>query len=143
MTDVTKNSRLFAVTSTTWSTLLLAVCLKLFFPSIDIQQALVLIVQHTQRPCRLVILRSDKSSVVTSFETDVYIRRKYTRYEVHTCAVYSCVWHQGVFLEHGGEALGIFKSPVLHFVRFRSHYFSFLSEAPCSMYVPVPGIRKL
>ena len=33
VTDVTRNSRLFAVTSTTCSTLLLAVCLKLlFFP---------------------------------------------------------------------------------------------------------------
>ena len=41
----------------TWSTPLLAVCLKLFFPSMDIQQALlVLIVQHTQCPCRFVIL---------------------------------------------------------------------------------------
>ena len=50
VTDVTKNSRLFAVTSTTCFTLLLAV----FFPPIDIQQALV--VQHTQCPCRFVML---------------------------------------------------------------------------------------
>ena len=33
VTDVTKNSRLFDVASTTWSTLLLAVCLKSIFPS--------------------------------------------------------------------------------------------------------------
>ena len=40
----------------TWSTPLLAVCLKLFFPSMDIQQALlVLIVQHTQCPCRFIL----------------------------------------------------------------------------------------
>ena len=31
VTDVTKNSRLFTVTSTTCSTLVLAVCLKVFF----------------------------------------------------------------------------------------------------------------
>ena len=51
MTDVTKNGRLFAVTPTTCSTLLLALCaFKLLFPPIDIQ--------HTQCPCRFVILET-------------------------------------------------------------------------------------
>ena len=49
VTDVTKNSRLFTVTSTTCTTLLLAV----FFPPIDIQHALF---QHTQCPWRFVML---------------------------------------------------------------------------------------
>ena len=44
VTDVTKNNRLFAVTSTTCSTLLQQLG-ALFSPPIDIQQALV---QHTQ-----------------------------------------------------------------------------------------------
>ena len=52
VTYVTKNSRLFAVTSTTRSTLLFAV----FFPPIDIPQALV---HHTQCPCRFVILAAN------------------------------------------------------------------------------------
>ena len=82
----------------------------------------------------------------------VYIAN--TRYQVHTYAVYSCVWRLwGVFLEHGGGALGIFKSPVSTynqswtFVRFT---FSFLSkraaggvcrprsEAPCKLHVGHP-----
>ena len=44
VTDVTKNSRLFAVTLTTCSTLLKQL-VAVFSPPIDIQQALV---QHTQ-----------------------------------------------------------------------------------------------
>ena len=47
--DVNKNSRLFTVTPTICSTLLLTV----FFPPIDIQQALI---QHTQCSCRFVML---------------------------------------------------------------------------------------
>ena len=50
VTDVAKNSRIFAVTSTTCSTLLLAICLKLFFQPIDIQ--------HTQCPYRFIILET-------------------------------------------------------------------------------------
>ena len=49
--DATKNSRLFTFTWTTRSTLLLAV----FLPPIDVQQALV---QHTQCPCRFVMLET-------------------------------------------------------------------------------------
>ena len=58
-----------------------------------------------------------------------------TRYQVHTYAVYSCVWRLWVvFLEHGGGALGIFKSPVWTYNQAwtfslpSSHYFSFLSK---------------
>ena len=56
---------------------------------------------------------------------------------IHTYAVYSCVWRLWVvFLEHGGGALGIFKSPVCTksyneawtFSLSASHYFSFLSK---------------
>ena len=62
---------------------------------------------------------SGKSSVVTSFETDTatytYIANT-TRYQVHTRYTHACgVWV--VFLEHGGGALGIFKSPVCTYLR--------------------------
>ena len=73
VTDVTKNSRLFAVTSTTCSTLELAVCLELFFPPIDIQRALINPAHPVSVPIRH---PSDKSSAVTSFETDIYLHRK-------------------------------------------------------------------
>ena len=76
----------------------------------------------------------DKSSAVTSFETDIYLHRKCNKMP-GTYAVYSCVWRLGVvFLEHGGGALGIFKSPVCTynqawtFSLSASHYFSFLSK---------------
>ena len=105
VTDVTKNSGPFTVTSTTCSTLLLAV----FFPPIDTQQALG---QHTECPCRFVMLAT-KSSVVTSFETGICIHSKFSKipgtYAVYT---YACgVWV--VFLEYGCGALGIVKSPCL------------------------------
>ena len=48
-----------------------------FFPPIDIQQAL-LIVQHTQS-VSVPIHPSNKSPVGTSFETDIYIHRKYNK----------------------------------------------------------------
>ena len=102
-------------------------------------------------PARLVSVPirhpSDKSSAVTSFETDIYIYiANATRYQVHTRYTHSC----GVclFLEHGGGALGVFKSPVCTydqawtFSLSASRYFSFLSvaggvcrprsEAPCT-----------
>ena len=77
---------------------------------------------------------SDKSSAVTSFETDIYLHRKSNKipgtYAVYT---HACgVWV--VFLEHGGGALGIFKSPVCTYNQAwtfsfsASHYFSFLSK---------------
>ena len=53
----------------------------------------------------------DKSSVLSQASRQIYIRRKYKI--PGTYAVYSCVWGLWVvFLERGGEALGIFKSPV-------------------------------
>ena len=62
----------------------------------------------------------DKSSAVTSLETDTYyiyipgiqvFIANATRYQVHTRYTHACgVWV--VFLEHGGGALGIFKPPV-------------------------------
>ena len=62
VTDVTKNSRLFAVTSTTCSTLLkLLLIVAVFSPPIDIKQALV---QHTHSSSvRADSSSSDKSSV--------------------------------------------------------------------------------
>ena len=52
----------------------------------------------------------DKSSAVTSLETDIYLHRKRNKTPggtyTHACGVWV------VFLEHGGGALGIFKSPV-------------------------------
>ena len=101
------------------------------------------IIQHTQSVSVPIRHPSDKGCsvlVVTSFETDIYrpiyIHRKYQipGPEVHTYAVYSCVWRLWVvFLEHGGGALGIFKSPVCTkscnqawAFSSASHYFSFL-----------------
>ena len=53
---------------------MLAVCLKLFFSPIDIQQAST----SPARPVSVPIRHpSGKSSAVTSFETDVHIHRKY------------------------------------------------------------------
>ena len=77
---------------------------------------------------------SDKSSAVTSFETDIYLHRKCNKIpQVHTRYTHACgVWV--VFLENGGGALGIFKSPVCTynqawtFSLSASHYFSFLSK---------------
>ena len=71
--DVIKNSGLYAVTSTTCSTLLLCTdMLKLLFPPIDIQHTQCLPIRHTR----------DKSFVliVTIFETDTYIESTTTRY---------------------------------------------------------------
>ena len=73
--DVTKSSRLFAVTSTICSTLLLAVCVfKTAFPT---HPHPALVPAHpVSVPIRY---PSDKSSVVTSFETDMYIHRKHNK----------------------------------------------------------------
>ena len=95
----------------------------MFFPPIDVQQALV---QHTQSMSVPIRHPSDKTSIVTSFETNISIHRKRNKIP-GTYTVYSRVWRLwGVFLEYGGGALGIFKSPVfaltssmeLLFVRF-------------------------
>ena len=72
---------------------------------------------------------SDKSSVVTSFETGVCIHCKYNKipgaYAVYT---HACrVWV--VFLEYGCGALGIFKPPAFnHAPLSASRYFSSLSK---------------
>ena len=61
VTAVTRNSRLFAVTSTTCSTLLKQLLVTaVFAPPIDIRQALV---QHTQSVSVPIRHPSDKSSV--------------------------------------------------------------------------------
>ena len=73
-TDVTENSPLFAVTSTTCSTLLKQV-VAVFSPPIDIKQAL-LIVQHTQSVSVPIRHPSDKSSVLSQASS----RQTYTVY---------------------------------------------------------------
>ena len=133
-----KNSRLFAVTSTTCSTPIkqLRTCVRVvavFSPPIDIQEALV---QHTVSvPIRH---PSDKSSVriVTSFEADLYIiHRKYNEIpgtSIYIRGIIMRVASVGFFLEHAGGALGIFKSPVCTYNQAgplsASHYFSLLSK---------------
>ena len=94
MTGVTKNSRLFAVTSTTCSTLLqqLVVTTAVFAPPIDIQQALV---QHTQSVSVPIRRPSDRSSVSHKLR-DKHIYTSSTS-QIHQdtryiYAVYSCVW---------------------------------------------------
>ena len=72
----------------------------MFSPPIDIKQAL-----HS--PAHQVSARADSSSerqrklcIVTSFETDVHIHRKYKipgTYTNKRYAVYSCVWRLGCF----------------------------------------------
>ena len=90
----------------------MVVVIAVFAPPIDIQQALV---QHTQSMSVPIRHPSDKNSilVVTSFETYTFqVHHKYNKMP-GTYAVYSCVWCLWVvFLEHGGGAPGIFKSPV-------------------------------
>ena len=112
------------------STLVLAVCLKLFFPPIDTQQAL-LIVQHTQCPCRFVILLIAAKALQSQASRQTYIYfANASRYHVNKLYTHACgIWV--VFLEHGGGALGIFKSPMCtysHDPLCASHYFSFISQ---------------
>ena len=114
VTDVTKNSRLLAVTSTTCSTLLLpgcCVCFDCFSTH-----------RHPAHPVSVPIRHPrDNSSVVTSFERDIYNVASTTRCEAnrrcthHACAV------RVVFLERGGGALGIVKSPVCTYNRPWTH----------------------
>ena len=108
---------------------MLAVCLELLFPPIDIQQALL---QHTQCPCRFVILATKALQFQASRQTYIYIANA-TRFQVHTRYAHACgVW--GVLLEHGRGALGIFKSRVCTysqgwtFSMSASHHSSFLSK---------------
>ena len=103
----------------------------MFFPPIDIQQALI---QHTQSVSVPVHHSNDRSSAVIRFETDIYLHRKCNKIP-GTYAIYSCVWRLWViFLEHGGGALDIFTSPVCTynqawtFSLSASHYFYFLSK---------------
>ena len=62
-------------------------CLKLFFPPIDIQQALV---QHTQCPCRFVFLAA-KALQSQSSRQDRYTHRKCNKIPGIN-PVHSCVW---------------------------------------------------
>ena len=126
VTDVTRNRRLFVVTSTTCSTLFkeLVVVTAVFSPPIDIK--------HYSSPAHTGSVRADSSSkrqrklcIVTSFETDLYTSQIH-KIPGHTYAVFSCVWRQWVvFLEHGGGALGIFKSPVCTYNQAWTFFVSF------------------
>ena len=114
MTDVTKNSRLFAGTSTTCSTLLLAVCvcLEQRFTPIDIQ--------HIQCLCRFVILET-RSSIVTSFETGIYTSQlqQGTRY----IRASSRMWRLGCFPE-------AWRRRSCHFQVASSHLQSMMNPCP-------------
>ena len=136
VTDATKTSRLFAVTSTTCSTPFETTTNSCCVFSTHRHQASTT-VKHTQSVSVPIRHPSDKSSVYKlrdRHRLHIYIANT-TRYQVHTYAVYSRVWRLWVvFLEHGGRALGIFKSPVCiynqawTFSLSASHYFSFLSK---------------
>ena len=104
MTDVTKNSRLIAVTSSTCSTLLLAMCVKTVFPPID--------VQHTQRPCRFVVQETSALSQSQASRQTYKCIACTTRYPVHMRYPHA-YGVRVVFLGHGGGALGIFYLPAL------------------------------
>ena len=82
---MTKNSRLFAVNSTTCSTLLEEL-VAVFSRPIDIRQALV---QHTQCPCRFVILAT-KNALYSRKLRDGHIYIANTRYQVHTRYTHAC-----------------------------------------------------
>ena len=87
-----------------------------FAPPIDIQQALV---QHTLSvsvPIRHLsgkALSSHKLRDRHTYRSILYTSQTQQKISGTYYAVYSCVWRLWVvFLEHGGGALGIFKSPV-------------------------------
>ena len=140
VTDVTKSSLLFAVSSDTCSTLVKE-HVPVFSPPIDIKQAL-LIVQYTQSVSVPIRNPSDKErSIVTRRQTCIYIHRKYKIPGAYIrgtliLRVRTCGWRLWVvFLEHGGGALGLFISPVRTYLQSSrdlslsaSHYFSFLSK---------------
>ena len=132
VTDVTKNSRLFAVTSTTCSTLLKLVT-AVFAPPVDIQEALV---QHTQCPCRFVVLATKALYSHKLRDRHMYIHRKHMI--PGTYAVYSCVWRLWiVFLGHGVGALGIFKSP---YIRIMYH---FCNSQSCPVFSLSQTLKKI
>ena len=79
VTDVTKNSRLFAVTSTTCSTLLLAATHR-YPASTSSAHPVSVPIRHPR----------DKSSVFTSFETGIYLYIAHTGYT-------RCAWRLGCF----------------------------------------------
>ena len=115
-------------------------CLKLFFPPIDIQQARhrhPTSTTYSSSPAHPVSVPirhpSDKSSVVTSFETNIYIHCKYNKIP-GTYAVYSCVWRLGCFPGAWRRGSWHFQVASLHLLTINrgplsaSHYFSFLSK---------------
>ena len=95
-------------------------------------------VQHTPSVSSPIRHPSDKeSSEQSQASKQTYIYMTNTRHQVHTntyavCSSVPRLWI--VFLEHGGGALGIFKSPVCTynqawtFSLSASHNFSFLSK---------------
>ena len=100
---------------------MLAVCLKQFFPPIDIQQALV---QHAQCPCRFVILATKALSSQASRQ--VYIYTSHTRGMLTRVA-------SGLFSWSMVAGLLAFSSrqytPTIHRGPLSaSHYFSFLGK---------------
>ena len=120
MTDVTRNSCLFAVTSTDMSHAFERTRSSYCCVFSTHRHQASTAVKHTQSvcPCRFVILATQESHKIPG-----------------AYGVYSCVWRLCVvFLEHGGGALGIFKSPVCTYNQAwtlslsASHYFSFLSK---------------
>ena len=97
VTDVTRNRRLFAVTSTTCSTLLkeLVVVTAVFSPPIDIKQP-PQSSTPSQCPCRFLILATKKALNSRKLRDIYYMYiANTTRYQVHTYAVYSRVWRLG------------------------------------------------
>ena len=96
-----------------------ACCVELFFPPIDIQQALI---QHTHPVSVPIRHPSDKSFAVTSFETDIYLRRKCNKIP-GTYAVYSCVWRLGCFP-------GVWRRGSWHFQVASLHLLSIMNLCP-------------
>ena len=97
------------------------------FPPIDIQQALI---QHTQCPCRFVILATKALQSQASRQTYIYIASA-TRYQVHTRYTHGVA--SGLFSWSMAARLLAFSSrqfalTINHGPLFASHYFSFLSK---------------
>ena len=88
--------------------------LKLFFPPIVTQQTLFIVVQHAQCPCRVVILAPKALLSHASRQTYTFIANTWLVQDtrcIHPRFTHACgLWV--VLLEHGGGALGIFKSPI-------------------------------
>ena len=100
VTDVTKNSRLFTVTLTKCSTLLLAVFFLVF--STHRHPASTSPAHPVSVPIHPIINKGDESSAVTSFETGICIpgtsqMQQDTRYIPGTRYILYSVWRLGCF----------------------------------------------